>query len=66
MRGRVFAVGASVKITGFAVGAVVAGWVAARSVPAALLLAAVLCAVSALPYAGARGRAGQRDAREAT
>ncbi|MFF7814057.1 MFS transporter [Streptomyces sp. NPDC007945] len=66
LRGRVFAVGTSVKITGFAVGAVVAGWVAARSVPAALLLAAVLCAVSALPYAGARGRPGQRDAREAT
>ncbi|MFF2780953.1 MFS transporter [Streptomyces sp. NPDC058052] len=54
LRGRVFATGAGLKITAFAVGAAVAGPVAARSVPAALLLAAAVCAVSALPWAGAR------------
>ncbi|MFI8511873.1 MFS transporter [Streptomyces sp. NPDC085460] len=62
LRGRVFTTGAGLKITGFAVGAAVAGPVAARSVPAALLLAAVVCAVSALPYA--RDRDGVRAATE--
>ncbi|NML55222.1 MFS transporter [Streptomyces sp. R302] len=56
LRGRVFTTGAGLKITGFAVGAAAAGPVAARSVAAALLLAAVLCACSALPYAGLRNR----------
>ncbi|MEU9856572.1 MFS transporter [Streptomyces sp. NPDC047974] len=66
LRGRVFATGAGLKITGFALGAAAAGPVAARSLPAALLLAAVLCAASALPYAGPRNRpsvTGTRGAR---
>ncbi|MFF0486644.1 MFS transporter [Streptomyces sp. NPDC004435] len=54
LRGRVFTTGAGLKITGFAVGAAVAGPVATRSVPAALLLAAAVCAVSALPYTRSR------------
>ncbi|MFF9147714.1 MFS transporter [Streptomyces sp. NPDC014861] len=58
LRGRVFTTGAGLKITGFAVGAAVAGPVAAWSVPAALLGASAVCAVSALPYA--RGRNGVR------
>ncbi|WP_282692378.1 MFS transporter [Streptomyces sp. CC208A] len=63
LRGRVFTTGASLKITGFAVGSAAAGPVAARSLPAALLLAAGVCAVSALPYTYTRtklprGRAG--------
>ncbi|MFF6791806.1 MFS transporter [Streptomyces filamentosus] len=52
LRARVFALGAGLKVTGFAVGAAAGGAVAARSLPAALLLAAGTCAVSALPYAG--------------
>ncbi|MEU8885596.1 MFS transporter [Streptomyces hydrogenans] len=56
LRGRVFTTGAGLKITGFAMGAAVAGAVASRSLPAALLLAATVCAASALPYAARRSR----------
>ncbi|GAA3486268.1 MFS transporter [Streptomyces cremeus] len=48
LRGQVFTTGASLKITGFALGAALAGPVAARSVPAALLAAAVFQALAAL------------------
>ncbi|MFD8013301.1 MFS transporter, partial [Streptomyces sp. NPDC059762] len=54
LRGRVFTTGASLKITGFAVGAAVAGPVASASLTVAPLCAAVVCAASALPYAGRR------------
>ncbi|MFE6223181.1 MFS transporter [Streptomyces sp. NPDC057854] len=57
LRGRVFTTGASLKITGFAVGAAVAGPVAAGSLSAVPLLAAAVCAVSALPYAPRAGGA---------
>jgi predicted MFS family arabinose efflux permease len=40
LRGQVFTTGASLKISGFALGAALAGPLAARSVPAALLAAA--------------------------
>ncbi|GGR25805.1 MFS transporter [Streptomyces roseolus] len=63
LRGRVFTIGAGVKITGFAVGAAAAAPVAARSLPSALVLAAALCAASALPWAGAPGRRGVRGTR---
>ncbi|MET9346124.1 MFS transporter [Streptomyces termitum] len=53
LRGRVFTTGASLKITGFAAGAALAGPVAVRSLPVALLLAAGVCLVSALPCARA-------------
>ncbi|GAA3049625.1 MFS transporter [Streptomyces roseofulvus] len=52
LRGRVFTTGASLKITGFAVGAAVAGAVAAGAPARALLLAAVVCAGAVLPYVG--------------
>ncbi|MGW5353117.1 hypothetical protein ACWERV_21720 [Streptomyces sp. NPDC004031] len=58
LRARVFTTGASLKITGFALGAAAAGPVAARSVPAALLAAAGVAALSAACPAGAAGRAG--------
>ncbi len=48
LRGQVFTTGASLKITGFALGAALAGPVAARSVPAALLAAAVFQVLAAL------------------
>ncbi|MFE9456570.1 MFS transporter [Streptomyces californicus] len=50
LRGQVFTTGASVKITGFAVGAATAGPLAARSLPAALLLAAAVAACAAPAY----------------
>lgn len=64
LRARVFALGAGLKVTGFAVGAAAGGAVAARSLSAALLLAAGTCAVSALPYAGSsRGGPGRAPRR---
>ncbi|MFD7421329.1 MFS transporter [Streptomyces californicus] len=50
LRGQVFTTGASVKITGFAVGAATAGPLATRSLPAALLLAAAVAAAAAPAY----------------
>ncbi|MFF5770881.1 MFS transporter [Streptomyces californicus] len=50
LRGQVFTTGASVKITGFAVGAATAGPLAPRSLPAALLLAAAVAAAAAPAY----------------
>jgi hypothetical protein len=47
LRARVFTTGASLKITGFALGAAAAGPVAARSTAAALTAAAVVAALSA-------------------
>lgn len=59
LRARVFTTGASLKTTGFALGAAAAGPVAARSVPAALLTASAVAALSAAwPAAPSRtGRA---------
>ncbi|MCX5203400.1 MFS transporter [Streptomyces sp. NBC_00237] len=48
LRGQVFTTGASLKITGFALGAALAGPLAARSVPAALLAAAGFQVLAAL------------------
>ncbi|RZU35130.1 hypothetical protein EV284_4736 [Streptomyces sp. BK022] len=52
LRGQIFTTGASVKITGFAVGAALAGPLAARSLPGALLLAAGVAAVACLRRSG--------------
>ncbi|MFD8261375.1 hypothetical protein ACFV19_21125 [Streptomyces griseoluteus] len=46
LRSQIFTTGASMKITGFAVGAALAGPLAARSLPGALLLAAGVAAVA--------------------
>lgn len=46
LRGQIFTTGASVKITGFAVGAALAGPLAARSLSGALLLASGIAAVA--------------------
>jgi hypothetical protein len=46
LRGQIFTTGASLKITGFAVGAAIAGPVAAWSLPGALTLASVLALVA--------------------
>ncbi len=48
LRGQIFTTGASLKITGFAVGAAVAGPLAARSLPGALALASGVAASAAL------------------
>ncbi|MEZ7005136.1 MFS transporter [Streptomyces sp. AD55] len=48
LRGQVFTTGASLKITGFAAGAALAGPLAARSLPAALTAAAALAIASVL------------------
>lgn len=50
LRGQIFTTGASLKITGFAVGAAVAGPVATWSLPGALVLAASVAAVAALAF----------------
>ncbi|WP_420167610.1 MFS transporter [Streptomyces violaceoruber] len=50
LRGQVFTTGASVKITGFAVGAATAGPLATHSLPAALLLAAAVAAAAGPAY----------------
>ncbi len=46
LRAQVFTTGASLKITGFAVGAAVAGPLADRSLPGALLVAAGIAALA--------------------
>ncbi|MER5436020.1 MFS transporter [Streptomyces sp. NPDC002588] len=57
LRAQIFTTGASVKITGFALGAAAAGLLAARSLPGALLTAAALQLLAARVTAvGARGR----------
>ncbi|WP_063762312.1 MFS transporter [Streptomyces sp. NRRL F-5123] len=61
LRARVFTTGASLKITGYALGAAAAGPVAARSVPAALAAAAGVAALSAAAYRGGRSRTGGAD-----
>ncbi|WP_346048801.1 MFS transporter [Actinomadura chokoriensis] len=48
LRGQIFTTGASLKITGFAVGAAIAGPLAAWSLPGALTLASVLAVVAVL------------------
>lgn len=50
LRGQIFTTGASLKITGFALGATVAGPVAAWSLPGALLLAAGVAVLAALGF----------------
>ncbi|WP_446750232.1 MFS transporter [Streptomyces sp. MH60] len=50
LRGQIFTTGASLKITGFAVGAAVAGPVASRSLPVALALAASVAVLAALGF----------------
>ncbi|MFC7930243.1 MFS transporter [Streptomyces cinereoruber] len=60
LRSQIFTTGAGLKITGFALGAVVAGPVAARSLTGALLLAtgtAVLAALAFFAVPAIRGRA---------
>ncbi|MFC7796850.1 MFS transporter [Streptomyces cinereoruber] len=60
LRSQIFTTGAGLKITGFALGAVVAGPVAARSLTGALLLAtgtAVLAALAFFAVPAPRGRA---------
>lgn len=67
LRGQIFTTGASLKITGFALGAAVAGPAAAWSLPGTLALAASVAAVAALiffviPSGGNRQLVrGQRD-----
>ncbi|MEV7289068.1 MFS transporter [Streptomyces sp. NPDC093252] len=55
LRGQVFTTGASLKLTGFALGAAVAGATAARSLPGTLLLAAAV-ALLGTPAYHRRGR----------
>ncbi len=63
LRGRVFTTGASLKISGFALGAAAAGPLAERSLPGALLAAAVAQAVAAwVSVPGGRCRSGRRTA----
>ncbi|MGW2892485.1 MFS transporter [Streptomyces griseoruber] len=50
LRGQIFTTGASLKITGFALGAVVAGPVATRSLPGTLALAASVAVLAALGF----------------
>jgi hypothetical protein len=50
LRGQIFTTGASLKITGFALGAAVAGPFAVRSLPGALALAASVAALGALAF----------------
>lgn len=50
LRAQIFTTGASLKITGFALGAVVAGPVVTRSLPGALALAASTAVLSALAF----------------
>ncbi|MFJ8669604.1 MFS transporter [Streptomyces sp. NPDC093600] len=50
LRGQIFTTGASVKITGFALGAAVAGPVVSWSLPGALALAASVAALGALAF----------------
>ncbi|MFD7639419.1 MFS transporter [Kitasatospora sp. NPDC059795] len=57
LRSQIFATGASLKITAFALGAALAGPLATRSVPATLALAAALTAAAALCRPPRRGNA---------
>ncbi|OKJ13586.1 MFS transporter [Kitasatospora sp. CB01950] len=57
LRSQIFATGASLKITAFALGAALAGPLATRSVPATLALAAALTAATALYRPSRRGNA---------
>ncbi len=57
LRSQVFTTGASMKITGFAVGAALAGPLAARSLPGALLLASGVAAVACVSGRPQPGRA---------
>ncbi|WP_328432896.1 MFS transporter [Streptomyces sp. NBC_00425] len=50
LRGQIFTTGASLKITGFALGAAVAGPVATRSLPGTLALAASVAVLAALGF----------------
>jgi len=50
LRGQIFTTGASLKITGFALGAAVAGPIVTRSLPGALALAASVAALAALAF----------------
>ncbi|WP_406350930.1 MFS transporter [Streptomyces sp. NBC_01635] len=50
LRGQIFTTGASLKITGFALGAVVAGPIAVWSLPGTLALAASVAALAALAF----------------
>jgi MFS family permease len=62
LRGQVFTTGASLKITGFALGAAAAGPIATRSLPAALLAAAGVQVVACLSFhAFASGRTASYD-----
>lgn len=67
LRGQIFTTGASMKITGFAVGAALAGPLAAHSVPDALLLGAGVAAASCVRAIGpsARSRLTRRGAGDA-
>ncbi|MEU3334598.1 MFS transporter [Streptomyces sp. NPDC002144] len=50
LRGQIFTTGASLKITGFALGAAAAGGIAGHSLPAALTVASATAALAALAY----------------
>ncbi|WP_233518590.1 hypothetical protein [Streptomyces corynorhini] len=54
LRGRVFVTGASLKITGFALGAALAGPLAVRSLPGALLAGAAVEALAVVAFASVR------------
>ncbi|MFG2368222.1 MFS transporter [Streptomyces mirabilis] len=54
LRAQIFTTGASLKITGFALGAAVAGPVATRSLPGALALAASAAVLAALAFCAIR------------
>lgn len=59
LRGRIFTTGASLKITGFGLGAGIAGPIATWSLPGALLIAAGIQVLAALSFAWwSRGRRG--------
>ncbi|WP_433338601.1 MFS transporter [Spirillospora sp. CA-294931] len=59
LRGQIFTTGASLKITGYAVGAGVAGPLATWSLPGALVFAAATQILATLCYARRRGTAGK-------
>ncbi|MEV4569766.1 MFS transporter [Nonomuraea sp. NPDC049419] len=62
LRSQIFTTGASLKITGFALGAAIAGPLATRSLTAALILAATLAALAALTWSRSpRGSRGPRS-----
>ncbi|WP_329061779.1 MFS transporter [Streptomyces sp. NBC_01429] len=60
LRGRIFVIGASLKITGFALGAALAGPLAERSLPGALLAGAAVEVIAVLAFAAVRVGAGGR------